>query len=245
MDGVPDLCIGEAVARHGGYEEVGQCGQWQTVATSLGLAKTYGERVKARYEDMLRASAEQDEAEDQEDNFEVEDILDSRTVAGGAVEYLVKWKGYDDDDDDNSTTWEPLAHLGGAMELVQRYNESHKGSEQQAPQQQSRRRRQHQQDDAAPQAAAPAAPANGASTSICGKRKPTEESAAQEAATQHGRFKEVVGVLAPADGHPLAFKVALTGAAGGCEIVENALLRKEAPQVLLNFYEARMTYAPQ
>jgi hypothetical protein len=39
MESVNDLVIGEAVARHGGYEEGGQTGQWQQVATSLGLAK--------------------------------------------------------------------------------------------------------------------------------------------------------------------------------------------------------------
>ena len=39
MESVNDLVIGEAVARHGGYEEVSQTGQWQQVATSLGLAK--------------------------------------------------------------------------------------------------------------------------------------------------------------------------------------------------------------
>ena len=42
---------------------------------------------------MLRASADLDEAEEAEQDFEVEGILNSRRGAGDVVEYLVKWKG--------------------------------------------------------------------------------------------------------------------------------------------------------
>ena len=58
---VSDEAIGEIVARSGGYEEVERAGRWARLANSLGLRKEMGPAVKARYEDMLRISAEADE----------------------------------------------------------------------------------------------------------------------------------------------------------------------------------------
>ena len=106
---VPDLLIAEAVARHGGYEEVERSDRWRTLANALGLRKELGESVKHRYEDMLRISAEMDEHEDDEEDeeFEVEMILDSRTDDRGNVEYLVKWKGWSS----KYNSWEPTANI--------------------------------------------------------------------------------------------------------------------------------------
>jgi hypothetical protein len=81
--------------------------------------------------------------------------------------------------------------------------------------------------------------------------------------SQHARYKEVLGVMAPEENQPRAFKEALS--AGGYEIAENAKLRKEvplpraranacscsrharpasqAPQLLLNWYEARTKFS--
>lgn len=39
-----------------------------------------------------------------EEVYIVENILDKRTTKKGRVEYLIKWKGYDDPADN---TWEP------------------------------------------------------------------------------------------------------------------------------------------
>lgn len=41
------------------------------------------------------------------DTYQVEKILDKRKIRSGKVEYLIKWKGYDDPDDN---TWEPEAN---------------------------------------------------------------------------------------------------------------------------------------
>ena len=106
-----DEHIAEAVARQGGYEEVERNNKWAQIANSLGLRKDLHEKVKARYEDMLRHSAELDEREEQDEDeeYEVDTILDSRIDKDGNVEYLVKWKfeddgegdGGDDEDNDN------------------------------------------------------------------------------------------------------------------------------------------------
>ena len=55
-----------------------------------------------------------------QDNYEVESILDSKVVSGKTV-YLVQWKGYDEDGSDAQPTWEPAANLEGAREIVRDY----------------------------------------------------------------------------------------------------------------------------
>ena len=44
-----------------------------------------------------------------EEFYEVDYIKARRVVKGGALEYLIHWKGYDDKHD----SWEPLSNLSG------------------------------------------------------------------------------------------------------------------------------------
>ena len=46
--------------------------------------------------------------EDDDNEFVVETILEKMTSRQGKVEFLIKWKGYDNDED---KTWEPISHL--------------------------------------------------------------------------------------------------------------------------------------
>jgi len=58
--------------------------------------------------------------EDYEEEFEVEEILDSRDVeADGQLrkEYKVRWMGYDEDDD----TWEPIENLENAKDTIEAF----------------------------------------------------------------------------------------------------------------------------
>lgn len=57
---------------------------------------------------------------DNEEEYEVEQILAHRSVKKGRrsiKEYLIKWKGYGPEEN----TWEPQNHLDGARELLQEY----------------------------------------------------------------------------------------------------------------------------
>ena len=52
-----------------------------------------------------------------DEEYEVEKILDKRQRKGG-MEYLVKWKNFDDPDDN---TWEPSDNLGDAEEKIEKF----------------------------------------------------------------------------------------------------------------------------
>ena len=56
---------------------------------------------------------------DDEEEYEVERILDKRTRRR-KVQYLVKWLGYPDSDN----TWEPIAHLRHAQDLIDDFESS-------------------------------------------------------------------------------------------------------------------------
>merc|ERR1719319_1979812 len=49
---------------------------------------------------------------------EVEQILEKRAKKGGKVEYLVKWRGFEDP---NENTWEPADNLEGAEEEIKKF----------------------------------------------------------------------------------------------------------------------------
>ncbi|XP_069615191.1 M-phase phosphoprotein 8 [Ranitomeya imitator] len=68
------------------------------------------ENAGAGTDKMEGAESEQ---EDEEDVFEVESILDSKTEEGEVL-YRVRWKGYDSEGD----TWEPEAHLDDCKEVL-------------------------------------------------------------------------------------------------------------------------------
>ena len=53
-----------------------------------------------------------------DEEYEVEKIIDKRTKKNGVVEYLVKWRSYDDPDDN---TWETADNLEGAENLVKKF----------------------------------------------------------------------------------------------------------------------------
>eukprot|EP00088_Acartia_fossae_P025915 TRINITY_DN26694_c0_g1_i1.p1 TRINITY_DN26694_c0_g1~~TRINITY_DN26694_c0_g1_i1.p1 ORF type:complete len:152 (+),score=46.44 TRINITY_DN26694_c0_g1_i1:50-505(+) len=55
-----------------------------------------------------------------DEEYEVEKIIDKR-IRKGAVEYYVKWKGWDDPSDN---TWEPVGNLD-CQELIQEYEKNH------------------------------------------------------------------------------------------------------------------------
>ena len=56
-----------------------------------------------------------------EDEFIVEKILDKRNAKKGKVEYLIKWKNYDNPEDN---TWEPVDNIDGYKNLIEAYEKN-------------------------------------------------------------------------------------------------------------------------
>jgi len=210
-----DNLIAEAVARQGGYEQVDTNHRWESVARAVGFKKSDATRIRERYEDLLRQTAEAEEEEEEEGDkdFEVEDILDSRII-DGKTEYLVQWKDAEGDDEEGQT-WEPLSHLEGAQELLQRFE--------------ARRRATLPQEQPPISVFAPAA--------ACKRRRDTVESNA--VATQSSQWLQVLKIKKP-ESTDLSFLVAC--ADGSQTVVSNTLLRAEAPLLLVDFYQARVRF---
>ena len=238
--GLRDEIIGEAVARQGGYEAVEQGKKWEQIANGLGIQKSKADDLKRRYEDMLRTSAELDEVEDEDEEFEVEAILDSRTDERGNVQYLVKWKFEDDGeegeedaaDDMRGTTWEPRENLA-CPEMLEKFEEERKKRKQQAAAAAA------EGDAAAAGTAGAEGAANGGgSSSLHG-----DESARKRARTDGASSEPFVKILRackPQENKPLIFEVQLVD--GSTTLMPNVRLRRECPLLLVDFYETRMAF---
>ena len=62
------------------------------------------------------------EIEDEDPEYEVEEILDSRIINNN-IEYLVKWKGYPPEEN----TWEPLKHLENCQKVREEFHQRNPG----------------------------------------------------------------------------------------------------------------------
>ena len=58
-------------------------------------------------------------AEGAEDEYEVDEIIDSRKSRGGKMFYKVKWKGYGP----HEWSWEPENHVEHAKDLVEKFHQ--------------------------------------------------------------------------------------------------------------------------
>lgn len=252
-----DEHIAEAVARQGGYEEVERNNKWAMIANALGMRKDLHEKVKARYEDMLRVSAEMDEREEQDEDeeYEVDTILDSRTDKDGNVEYLVKWKFEDDGegddgDEEDRTTWEPRENLA-CPELLQQFEDNKREQRLQQRAEASATAAVGEAGAAAPATAngeaSSSATANGTASSGGAAASSTADGAAASSSRKragehgYGRFERILRACRPTEAKSILFEVEC--ADGTKAVVPNATLRSEAPLVLVDFYETRVRFA--
>lgn len=69
---------------------------------------------------VVNESGDSDENDSQESGLFVVDKLLDKKVHKGKVQFLVKWKGYDD----SENSWEPIENLSTCQEAIDEFNES-------------------------------------------------------------------------------------------------------------------------
>lgn len=83
-----------------------------------------GRKTKSKNEkDVTDSNPSGSDAESEEEDYVVEKIVD-RKVHKGKVEYLLKWKGYDE----TQNTWEPKENLE-CPELIKEFEDKRKAKE--------------------------------------------------------------------------------------------------------------------
>jgi len=87
---------------------------------------------------------------DEEAEYEVEKVLEKRTKKGGKVEYLVKWRGFEDPDEN---TWEPADNLDGAEDEIKKFESA--GAKKEEPKPKDKKRKSMAKDSPAPAAKVP------------------------------------------------------------------------------------------
>ncbi|KAJ1113745.1 hypothetical protein NDU88_001987 [Pleurodeles waltl] len=98
----------------GPVEETGQAKAAASAAEGdTGTEVVSPTKEEVAKEDPGEAEGEAGESDDEEDVYEVEQIIDYKNE-GGEVLYRVRWKGYTSDDD----TWEPASHLEDCREVL-------------------------------------------------------------------------------------------------------------------------------
>ena len=162
----------------------------------------------------------------------------------GKIQYLVKWKSEDEED---AYTWEPREHLGGAAELLERFEESKSFQEVTS----------HQgcTDDLPSDANVEDAPDSEKPKKLAGKvggagdwKRVKQILPASGKVQEHHFLVVCKSGLSSSISFLVLFVMGTTnfcfssslGAAGREELVSNSRLRKEAPRLLLDFYEARL-----
>jgi transposase InsO family protein len=99
-----------------------RAGEQNYAADLLSRSDSYMEVDKKKYVEMNAVSTRKRKSNKVSDKeWDVERIIARRVIPGRAdeYEYEVKWKGYDDKDN----TWEPLANLSGATEMVAEFEQ--------------------------------------------------------------------------------------------------------------------------
>uniref|UniRef100_A0A2M4BZN9 Heterochromatin protein 1 n=1 Tax=Anopheles marajoara TaxID=58244 RepID=A0A2M4BZN9_9DIPT len=181
-----------------------------------------------------------------DEEFVVEKIVDRRTLKGGKVEYLLKWKGYGSD----SNTWEPRENLD-CPELIKAFEQSREaggkkdsGKEKAKPRRTSTTSRKKKGGDSDAD--------NGAasddddrddtgSTKSSGKGKPSVD-AEEVSGFEKGYIPEKILGATEANGK-LLFLVQWKDK-DKAQLVKSEEARKHCPQLVIDFYEDRLIWQP-
>ncbi|CAG0894285.1 unnamed protein product [Darwinula stevensoni] len=166
----------------------------------------------------LRESSSEEEEEEEEEQYVVEKIIDKR-IRGGKVEYLLKWKGYGDEDN----TWEPEENLD-CQELIRDFNAAR---EAEAKKDDKKRKSDKN-------------PAAGSSADDKKKMKMSREEDSRPKGFDRGLEAEKIIGATDTNGE-LMFLMKWKDA-DEADLVPARIANVRCPQVVIKFYEERLTW---
>jgi len=162
------------------------------------------------------------EVEEEAEEFIVEKILEKRIVAG-RVEYLLKWKNFTDDDN----TWEPEDNLG-CPELIEEFERQLKEQEKLKAERGKKR------------AAEPASKFKDDKTEKSKKTKPRDSPSRDVSGFDRGLIADkIIGATDTSGELMFLMKWKDTDEA---DLVPARVANVKCPQVVINFYEERLTW---
>jgi len=169
-------------------------------------------------------------AEEEEEEYVVEKILDKRT-RGGRVEYYLKWKGYNEEDN----TWEPVENLD-CPDLIAEFEEQRKKKKQENKVKELEKEKEKDKDkdkdkDKNKKKSIPNEPDK--------KKKKTEDESKPRGFDRGLEPEKIIGAT-DASGE-LMFLIKWKDSEEA-DLVPAKLANVKCPQVVIKFYEERLTW---
>jgi len=155
-----------------------------------------------------------------DEEYEVEKILDKRQRKGG-MEYLVKWKNFDDPDDN---TWEPSDNLGDAEEKIKKFEKDLESKSSVAAKKEAAKRK----------ATGSPAPRSDA--------KATTKKAKEEKAQGFGRKLDAEKIIGATNEPGELFFLIKWKGTEEADLVPAKEANLKIPQVVIKFYEDRLNW---
>jgi len=212
-----------------------------------------GRSTKSKGKDDKNLSNSDGSGSEEEEEYVVEKIVDRRVMKGGKIEYFLKWKGYDD----SQNTWEPKDNLD-CPELIRDFEAKRKAKEE-AKQKESKagpKSSKRKNDDAESSVKADSsdddAPVqkrkppgikpskNNATKSNKENRDSDDEIEEGKTGFDMGYIPEKIIGATDQDGQ-LLFLVQWKGK-NKAQLVASKIARKHCPDLVIDFYEARLTW---